>query len=105
MSNEDEMIHFGAYILALDDVRDTNQHLICERGEIALIFSRHRSVNNNKPVDLLFESGNSSHGHSQDMIRKHFRHLYTDADFVICGCSSNDGWDLARQKIQKIKPK
>ena len=104
MSSTDDMIHFGSYIVAVDEFRDSTQQLVCMPGEIALIFSRHKSLANNKPVDLMFERGSSFHGIDQDSIRQHFRHLYTDSDFVICGCSSNDGWESARQLLQTEKP-
>jgi len=104
MSNTDDMIQFGAYIVATQDFCDSTNQLICTRGEIALIFSRHKSAAANKPVDLMFERGSSFHGIEQPAIRKYFRHLYTDADFIICGCSSNDGWNTARQRLQHLEP-
>jgi len=94
------MIHFGAYLLAINDVQGALNQNLCARGEIALIFSKHKSSSGNKPVDLMFERGSVFHGIEQQLIRKHFRHLYTDSDFVICGCSSNDGWAVARQLVQ-----
>lgn len=97
MSNSDEIIQFGAYIVADEDFYDATHQLICTRGEIALIFSRHRSLATNKPVDLMFERGSTYYGIEQDAIRKYFSHLYTDKDFIICGCSTNDGWNVARQ--------
>jgi len=100
MSNSEEMIQFGAYIVANEDFYDATNQLICARGEIALIFSRHRSVATNKSVDLMFERGSSYNGIEQELIRKYFRHLYTDKDFIICGCSTNDGWNTARQFLQ-----
>jgi len=101
MNNTDDLVHFGAYIVATDDIHDANNHLICTRGEIALIFSRHRSSTGKKPVDLMFERGSTFHGVEQDLVKKYFRHLYTDSDFVICGCSTNDGWSVARQMLQR----
>lgn len=102
MSNTDDMIHFGAYLVAKEDFCDSNNELICTRGELALIFSRHRSAAGKKPVDIMFERGSTFHGILQDSIRRHFLHLYTDSDFVICGCSANDGWNSARQVLQNL---
>ena len=98
--NNDPLIHFGAYIIATRDVFDDNGVEICAQGELALIFSRHRQTakhNNEKPVDVLFERGKSIHGIAQNIIKQNFRAVYTDPDFVICGCSSNDGWDKAKK--------
>lgn len=102
MSSEADIIHFGAYIVATEDFLDAGNQRICSRGEIALIFSRHRSLAADKPVDIMFERGSTYNGIDQESIRKHFRHLYTDSDFVICGCSSNDGWEAARQVLQDL---
>ena len=97
------MIHFGAYLVAIQDLNDEQGGLQCKRGELVLIFSRHRNNVQLRPVDLLLEDGRTLNGIPQESVRKHFRLVYSDPDFVICGCSANHGWEIARARLQENK--
>jgi hypothetical protein len=97
------MIQFGSYLVATDDFHDTQHKLICEKGQLALIFSRHRQkqpANKTKPVDLLMENGKVIHGLDANEIKQHFKFVFSDPDFIICGCSTNDGWQKTRDILK-----
>jgi hypothetical protein len=97
------MIQFGSYLVATSDIFDTTNKRICEQGQLALVFSRHRQKrpnNTSKPVDLLLENGNIIHGLDADKVNQNFKFIYADPDFIICGCSTNDGWEKAKDRIK-----
>lgn len=95
------MIHFGAYLVAMHDVQDLQGGLLCQAGELVLVFSRHRDPTQQRPVDLLLEDGRTLLGLPYTSITRSFCLVDSDPDFVICGCSTHDGWARAKAKLGK----
>jgi len=93
-------INYGTYLLAIRAFKDADSRIHWDKGEIALVFSR--SPRSGKPAtsfDLLFENGRTIFAAEAMLVTNHFQPTHADPDFVIDGCSTNPGWELARQKI------
>ncbi len=92
-------ISYGTYLCATTAYADANTQASWQAGEIALVFSRApRSGRAPTSFDLLFENGRTIFAADATVVKRHFRAVHADPDFVIDGCSTNPGWRLARQK-------
>ena len=89
---------FGSYLVASNSVTDKNNKMVCESGEIALVFS---NCKNPPPTiyDLLFESGATTFDLDATIVENNFSLAYYDPHMVIDGCSTNDGWAKAKANI------
>ncbi len=101
MTSEDILLGFGTYLLAIQDYRVGTEKL-CHRGDIALVFSKHRAANPLKPYDLLMEKGNTLFGIDANTLHHYFRSVYHDPHTVIDGCSTNFGWQHARKNAERL---
>lgn len=94
-------INYGTYLLATGDFEDPQLQTRWQKGDIALVFSRvPRSGKPAGKFDLLFENGKTVFAADAELVRQHFIAVHHDPDFIIDGCSTNPGWQLAREKAR-----
>ena len=96
---------FGDYIVANNSFSDRENAVHWDKDEIALVFSRRKRAQAadkaNQRYDLLFENGRTAFGVNAETVHRHFSVLYRDPDVVIDGCSTNHGWNLAREALRR----
>lgn len=88
----------GAYIVATRDWRHGGER-VCTAGELALVFGVKRGASGT--ADVLLENGRTLNGVDKQSLAGAFRVVHVEPDFVICGCSSHEGWDKARALLSQ----
>ena len=88
----------GAYIVASHEWYYDGK-CVCATGDLALVFGARRGPNST--ADVLLENGRTLNAVPKQSLVGVFRVVYVEADFVICGCSSHEGWDKARALLSQ----